>query len=112
MGELVFVCPWPARGKKLGQVEGGGGRVPAFPFPFLGGGGRFTTCLLSPSVDTKVQPHLLVHDGRAWFELGTAVSDSLGQKGPLVRLLPPCLLIPSRAPALHPHGHSSPGRHS
>lgn len=38
MGELVFVCPWLARGEKLGQVEGGGGRVPTFPFPFLGVG--------------------------------------------------------------------------
>lgn len=62
MGELVFVCPWPARGEKLGQVEGGGGRVPTFPFSFLGAGG-LPACLLCPGVDTKFQPYVLAHGG-------------------------------------------------
>lgn len=94
MGELVFVCPWPAGGEKLGQVGEGGGRVPTLPFPFLGVGGLLLA--LCPAVDATAQPHLLACGGLAWFEPGSAVPDFPRPKGPLARLLLPC------PPAIHP----------
>lgn len=110
MGELVFVCPWPAGGEKLGQVEEGGGRVPTFPFPFLGVGGL--PLVLCPAVDATAPLHLLARGGLARFEPGTAVPDFQRHKGPLARLLLPCPLPSSHPSALHPHGPSSPGQRS
>lgn len=68
MGELVFVCPWPAGGEKLGQVEEGGGRVPTFPFPFLGVGSL--PLVLCPAVDATAPLHLLVAVASPGLNLG------------------------------------------